>query len=256
MSAKEASTYGLSRLLALPAELRLRIYEEVLTALDSTIRIYFSYQTHRINPGLGISLLRTCKQIHYEARDVLYIQNTVLLAPEEDLSISPMRIPWNALGKLRQLCIVIDYRPVLRNMTPPWSYGESRITFDFAVYRAMTSLRTLRVCIIGGGNSWKHGNTDRESLIGAFEGFVESVPERCDILLGAETQAEHAFMDDFQEKRWAAFIRPIEVTRNVLEEVMGEVDVVKGAKSGMQNSPAEASSSNGVDQLDEGPRTW
>lgn len=65
------------RLLDLPAELRLRIYEHALTAPDHAIRIYYSYQRNRVNPNLALALLRTCRQVYSETQNIPYQQNAV-----------------------------------------------------------------------------------------------------------------------------------------------------------------------------------
>ncbi|EKG15235.1 hypothetical protein MPH_07569 [Macrophomina phaseolina MS6] len=77
------------RLLDLPAELRLRVYEHALTAPDRIIRIYYSYQRDRIRPRLALALLRTCRQVYAEARDVLYQENTVFVRADVTTPPSP-----------------------------------------------------------------------------------------------------------------------------------------------------------------------
>lgn len=77
-SSSEPSAPLISRLLSLPAELRLRIYQEALTAPDAAIRMYFSFQrNHRVQPRLGLGLLRTCRQIHAECQEVVVKENAV-----------------------------------------------------------------------------------------------------------------------------------------------------------------------------------
>ncbi|KAL1627680.1 hypothetical protein SLS56_006212 [Neofusicoccum ribis] len=65
------------RLLDLPAELRIRIYEHALTAPNKAIQIYYSFQRDRISPGLVLPLLRTCRQIQVETQDTLFLENTI-----------------------------------------------------------------------------------------------------------------------------------------------------------------------------------
>lgn len=72
------------RFLDLPLELRLMIYHFHLTSHRGLVRLF-----HRETPltgkvrtvNLGVNLLLVCRQIHYEAIDVLYANNTFCLSP-------------------------------------------------------------------------------------------------------------------------------------------------------------------------------
>ena len=69
----------------------MRIYECALTAPHNALRIYYSFYTNRQPHNLGLSLLRACRQIHREARDVLYQANTVLVHADVVLTPAAMK---------------------------------------------------------------------------------------------------------------------------------------------------------------------
>jgi hypothetical protein len=63
-------------LLALPAELRIRIYEACL-APSGTIYLPSNAGISVFNAGVSTALLATCHQIHAEAQDCLFQSNTI-----------------------------------------------------------------------------------------------------------------------------------------------------------------------------------
>lgn len=65
----------LSRLLLLPAEIRIAIWELVVIHQQQTLA---TLKNHDFSPA---GLLRTCKQINYEATPILYQSNTFLAHP-------------------------------------------------------------------------------------------------------------------------------------------------------------------------------
>ncbi|KAH7073386.1 hypothetical protein FB567DRAFT_198865 [Paraphoma chrysanthemicola] len=83
--------------LTLPAELRLRIYEDVLvsrfagTALkyggkrtEGTKQVLVHLMDSSQCKNMGAGLLRTCRQVHLEANQIVYAQNTFHIREAED----------------------------------------------------------------------------------------------------------------------------------------------------------------------------
>ncbi|KAF2085508.1 hypothetical protein K490DRAFT_13454, partial [Saccharata proteae CBS 121410] len=131
------------RFLDLPAELRLRIYEDALTAPDKAINIYYSYQKNRVPANLALSLLRTCRQIHREARDILYSENTVLLHADVNVTVHPVihstQVPAPALARLKSTFVVLD-------ASDSFAFSYERV--DFRPFQLMMGLRSLRITVV------------------------------------------------------------------------------------------------------------
>ncbi|KAF2139191.1 uncharacterized protein K452DRAFT_200644, partial [Aplosporella prunicola CBS 121167] len=130
-------------LLDLPAELRMRVYECALTAPDNAIRIYYSFHSNRHPHNLGLSLLRTCRQIHQEAHDVLYQANTVLVHADCYRSASPaigsLQLPPYALARLRSVFVVLD-----TSISVDFDYTQT----DFRPFQGMVRLQRLRMAVV------------------------------------------------------------------------------------------------------------
>jgi hypothetical protein len=130
-----------SRLLALPAELRLRIYSFTLAPTGSIYLHRTSSKRYAVTPStVSPALLAVNRQINYEASGVLYTENTVHIAVDgHDTSwpaINEARLPQPILQKLEHLCVLLDCTALL------WGqYG----TVDLDAFTALTELRTLRL---------------------------------------------------------------------------------------------------------------
>ena len=139
MDTTEAPTQ--SRLLSLPAELRLRIYSFTLAPTGSIYLHRTSNKRFAVTPStISPALLATNRQINYEATGVLYTENTVHIAVDgHDTSwpaINEARLPQPVLQKLEHLCVLLDCTSLL------WGqYG----TVDLDAFTALTELRTLRL---------------------------------------------------------------------------------------------------------------
>ena len=139
MAATEAPTP--SRLLSLPAELRLRIYSFTLAPTGSIYLHRTSTKRYAVTPSnISPALLATNRQINYEATGVLYTENTVHIAVDgHDASwpaINEARLPQPVLQKLEHLCVLLDCTALL------WGqYGN----VDLDAFTALTELRSLRL---------------------------------------------------------------------------------------------------------------
>ncbi|KAK8230797.1 hypothetical protein HDK77DRAFT_494091 [Phyllosticta capitalensis] len=188
-SSSEPSAPLISRLLSLPAELRLRIYQEALTAPDAAIRMYFSFQrNHRVQPRLGLGLLRTCRQIHAECQEVVVKENAVFAYADcfqpSAPAIGSSQLPPPALHTIRTLFLVLDvseaYDSSLEALPSPSSLS------NFAPLAQLAALRRLRVAVVArrrfcqGLQWWK-------ALLGCV---IERVPPECRVEWGSETGAQ------------------------------------------------------------------
>jgi hypothetical protein len=130
-----------SRLLSLPAELRLRIYSFALAPTGTIYLHRTPSKRHAVTPSsITPALLATNHQIHSEATGVLYVENTVHVAVDAHdtawPAINEARLPQRVLQRIEHLCVLLDCSAVL------WrGYGA----VDFGAFTALTALKTLRL---------------------------------------------------------------------------------------------------------------
>jgi hypothetical protein len=122
-----------SRLLALPAELRLRIYSFALAPTGSIYLHRTPTKRHAVTPStISPALLAT---------GVLYTENIVHIAVDAHdtawPAINEARTPQPVLQKIEHLCILLDCTSVL--------WGSRYGSVDFEALTALTALRSLRL---------------------------------------------------------------------------------------------------------------
>ncbi|KAB2573344.1 hypothetical protein BFW01_g12793 [Lasiodiplodia theobromae] len=231
------------RLLNLPAELRLRIYEHALTAPDKAIRIYYSYQKDRVKPGLVLPLLRTCRQVHAEALEVLY-ENTVCVHANANRIGYPIigssQLPPPALANLRHLFIVLDVSD------PPQLADDDYI--DFRPFQAMVRLRRLRIAAVDEPEELEslEGWTDLLSHI------IERVPSTCKLEYGTSNEDEKHFTARYCYS--LGTLTTSEVPGDLLMRAAAYSQVQQGCKSGSDVDwrDSAAASPSTLDEV----RTW
>jgi hypothetical protein len=128
-----------TRLLTLPPEIRLRVYEDVLSpgvlwlTRNATKRF-------AIEPRISPPILATCRQIHYEAKNLIYTDNEITFTIDAHDTFAPVinesRLPQHALEKLQHVCIIVDCTATIQ---------ASLEDVDFTSLEALVSLRTLRL---------------------------------------------------------------------------------------------------------------
>ncbi|KAF4312228.1 hypothetical protein GTA08_BOTSDO12112 [Botryosphaeria dothidea] len=232
------------RLLDLPAELRLRIYEHALTAPDHAIRIYYSYQRNRVNPNLALALLRTCRQVYSETQNIPYQQNAVYVHAHCFLTASPiipsMHLPPPATSRLRRLFVVLDTRD---------TFLSANHAADFRPFQSMLQLRRLGLVVVAPPDAIPHAPWQH-----LLAPVIERVPARCTIEYGAQSDAEKAFAALYC-RSYREIVRVAEVPREALMRAAAYCQAEQGCKSG---SDVDWRPEGEVDALDaiEEVRTW
>ncbi|KAK5109848.1 hypothetical protein LTR62_006455 [Meristemomyces frigidus] len=131
------------RLLDLPTELRLRVYEMVL-APTGVLHLH-STTTRRkaVSPSITTALLRTNHQIYHEASNILLDQNEVtLVVNAHDTcwpTISESRLSQATLERLQHFCVILDCTEY---------FNASYSDVDLDAFSALTDLKTLRISSI------------------------------------------------------------------------------------------------------------
>jgi hypothetical protein len=184
-------------LLALPAELRLRIYEACL--VSSRALHLTSSTTHRrySNSGISPALLATCRQIHIEAQGFLYKENAICIVTDAQTKHQPLvaesRCPQRALQKLRRIFLVLDYTIPGRAPFP---------APDFDVFTALTSLEQVRFAVVFRENSEAATQYLHMTLPNLLHLIRIRLPARAQICLGVELgSTEEEIVEDFLQRR-------------------------------------------------------
>lgn len=126
------------RLLSIPQEVRDMVYAYALTT-DSPIFIWGNtYAITRQHADIGAAILRTCKQIHNETKDLLYKDNTFLVSFNFDTKAGR----W-----INVLHNVIPTYPA----TTEWQTVRQIAVKTHNIYVPMEKIRNLEVHLIGPG---------------------------------------------------------------------------------------------------------
>lgn len=140
------STPTQSRLLSLPAELRLRIYSFALAPTGTLYLHRTPSKRHAVSPSsISPALLAVNRQINAEATGVLYVENTVHIALDAHdtawPAINESRLPQRVLQKIEHLCVLLDCTATL------WTRGGYG-SVDFDAFTALTTLKSLRLRVL------------------------------------------------------------------------------------------------------------
>lgn len=183
----EMATRHRCRLLELPAEIRNSIYHYALAPTGSVALTSTKTKRFAITPTLAPALLATCNQIHSEAANILYSDNTVCITVDaEDTcwpTIAETRLPQRSLEKLQHLFVILD-------CTAQY-FNASFADVDWAPFSALTSLKTLRLAILIHRNSHRFAPTFLdESVTELLTQVLERVPAYTSIFFEIEEGSE------------------------------------------------------------------
>ncbi|GAB7359711.1 hypothetical protein MBLNU230_g6886t1 [Neophaeotheca triangularis] len=177
----------------LPAELRDDIY---LHALSPTRHLFLtSTKTSRlaITPPTNPPLLRANRQIYHEASSILYTENTICYAVNAHDTMWPIvsekRLPQHVLQRLQHFCLVLDCAA---------NFGAECADVDFAALEALTSLKTLRVCVVA--RSATDGERPMEWAVSLLAEVLERVPLSTKVEFGSVPGPIEEFVSKTKEQ--------------------------------------------------------
>ena len=181
------------RLLDLPPEIRLHVYRYIL-APTGTISLRSDGLHHhlRVVPGnIKPGILRTCRTVYHEAKDILYHNNTVCLTVETQFCntnmIHPMHMSGSGLAKLKSVLLFFD------------TVNADAMTIDmysntnWRQIQAMTGLQKATISVIEHSSHSQH----RQSLM---RHVVERLPASCNIRYTTSSAAEEDHLNDLKER--------------------------------------------------------
>ncbi|KAF2166263.1 hypothetical protein M409DRAFT_23455 [Zasmidium cellare ATCC 36951] len=194
------------RFLDLPAELRNWIYLEVMTPGHISLN-YGSYSLGQVpkdkldkvkQTKCETQILATCRQIHDEAKDILY-ENTVCVASNNVDGMYPVirqsLLPNHALSRLTSLTFAM-----VATKGPRQVYKELR-RLNWTQFQHMTGLKKLRICIIERED--EAGETSQKRWI--LEQIIERVPKDCEVAFesgaGFEDDIAQAIIDELDAEK-------------------------------------------------------
>ncbi|PVH73102.1 hypothetical protein DL98DRAFT_520112 [Cadophora sp. DSE1049] len=124
------STLSTFPILSLPTEIRQSIYKAALPRPHP-----LGFVSHHSTPGLGVNLLRTCKQIYAEAHALVYTHNTFELWPQDSFDDQGFlcglaEFPANA-ALVRDLRIVLNLHMFNHSDYILWPAEHAEIMWDW-----------------------------------------------------------------------------------------------------------------------------
>ncbi|KAK4634405.1 hypothetical protein CLAFUW4_01676 [Fulvia fulva] len=227
-------------LLALPAELRLRIYEYVL-APTQTLHLTSS-ATHRraVSPRVSPQLLATCQQIHGEAHEVLYGDNSVCIVVDGQAmgapAVAESRLPQSVLDRLQHVCLVVDCTALFR---------AHFVEVDFDTLGALIGLERARIAmVIRTGTEDDTPSADMRDALGSLIALIlQRVPATASVEYGVEAgSAEADVAERVRVMRQQSFRKEqriviINVDGSELKEkavkAVAQEEIEQGSKSGL-----------------------
>lgn len=220
------------RLLDLPAEIRNSIYRYALAPTGCVVLTSTKSKRFAITPNLAPALLATCHQIHKEAADILYAENTVCITVDaEDTcwpTIAENRLPQQSLEKLQHLFVILD--------CTAHYFNASFADVDWAPFSALTALKTLRVAILHHRNSYRFTPTFlTESVVELLTQVLERVPAETSVTFEIEDGAEeHAHLRHVMERLQGYLPSDsiIQVDAEICETGRNLSNMHQGSKSG------------------------
>lgn len=183
------------RFLDLPAELRNWVYRELMAPgyIGFDQRNYYQHESDRSYMGIRsrtvrTDILRTCRQIQHEAKNILY-ENTVCTTASTSETILPVisqrLLPDRVLSRLTSLTAVF-----ITVRSPRLKEQFERL--HWKQFQEMTSLKKLRICIVEREDQIDETNEKRWML----EQIIERVPKDCQLAF----ESSEGFEDDFAQR--------------------------------------------------------
>lgn len=224
---------GPCRLLALPAELRNRIYE--FSLCPTGVLTLTSSGTKRaiVLPAISPQLLATCSQINQEARSILCSQNEIIIHVDAHDTCWPLlsenRFPLRVISKFQHVCFLLECTAF---------FSASYDDVDFSPFTGLTALRSVRLVIIRD----QHRNSIPASLfahrVELLTHLLPTLPAHVDIYCHLEPGSQQQdYVDHIIESRGIGW--PDD--KNVIQ-ISGEetTKALAAAKQALQDKDAQS----------------
>ncbi|KAK5699462.1 hypothetical protein LTR17_023232 [Elasticomyces elasticus] len=228
------------RFLDLPAELRVWVYRELLAPVGqvSFSEVHLRDHAHQ-NPltvSLSPAILRTSRQIHHEAKDIPYDENTILICAdlfyESSWLLAKCQMSPAALQRFTSTVLLVqDWQ---RDSGRPLIQDYSKV--DWRPLQAMTGLK--RFSIVCFNNLKKPANLEERTAL--MRQIIERLPVKCTVEFGAQDDAGKRWVSSVLEQTNSSSaakyyeVECYEVESKILQDCASEALAVQGCKSGME----------------------
>ncbi|KAK4900840.1 hypothetical protein LTR27_002022 [Elasticomyces elasticus] len=228
------------RFLDLPAELRVWVYRELLAPVGqvSFSEVHLRDHAHQnpLTASLSPAILRTSRQIHHEAKDIPYDENTIFICAdlfyESSWLLAKCQMSPAALQRFTSTVLLVqDWQ---RDSGRPLIQDYSKV--DWRPLQAMTRLK--RFSIVCFNNLKKPANLEERTAL--MKQIIERLPTKCTVEFGAQNDAGKKWVSSVLEQTNSSSaakyyeVECYEVESKILQECASEALAVQGCKSGME----------------------
>ncbi|KAK5735212.1 hypothetical protein LTR17_008380 [Elasticomyces elasticus] len=228
------------RFLDLPAELRVWVYRELLAPVGQVGSSEFhlgGYAHQNISTSsLSPAILRTSRQIHHEAKDIPYDENTIFVSADlfyrSSCLLAKFQMSPAALPRFTSAVFLVqDWQ---RDAGRPIGYDYG--TVDWRPLQAMTGLKRFSIVCLNNLN--KPANLNERTAL--MRQIIERLPAKCTVEFGAQDDEGKRWVNSVLEKTNSSStakyysVDCYEVESKILQECASEALAVQGCKSGME----------------------
>ncbi|KAK3657813.1 hypothetical protein LTR56_002192 [Elasticomyces elasticus] len=228
------------RFLDLPAELRVWVYRELLAPVGqvSFSEIHLRDHAHQTSNTVSLSpaILRTSRQIHHEAKDIPYDENTIFICAdlfyESSWLLAKCQMSPAALQRFTSTVLLVqDWQ---RDSGRPLIQDYSKV--DWRPLQTMTGLKCFSIVCFN--NMKKPVNLEERTAL--MRQIIERLPAKCTVEFGAQNDAGKRWVSSVLEQTNSSSaakyydVDCYEVDSKILQECASEALAVQGCKSGME----------------------
>ena len=214
----------------------MRIFEYALAPTGYICSTSTKTTRFSINPKVAPALLATCRQIHEEAKHLLFEENRICIRCDAHEtawpSIAESRLPQHVLERIQHLYVVLDCTSRF--------FRASFADVDWTAFSALTSLKSIRIAVLRhcsthySHSQHFHPEYFAESMDCLLREILHRIPAGAVVEYGALSADLRQFTENILESgcRREGGIEMREIDAEDIGAVAATMDVQQGCQSG------------------------